>query len=94
MELRRWMLKAAIALEIGDKGLVRDHRFVTALGHHGEIVQVRQWTGPPESKSLKTPITISTAAKGKIAPTEASVIPRDAVRERRGVNTAATVMST
>ena len=34
------MLKGSIALEVGDESVVRDYRFVAALGHNCEIVQV------------------------------------------------------
>lgn len=40
VELRQWILKRAIALELGEKGVVRDDRLFSALGDYREIVQI------------------------------------------------------
>ena len=40
VELRHWMLKGSIALEVGEESVVRDDGLVAALGYDGEIFQV------------------------------------------------------
>ena len=40
VELRHWMLKDSITLEVGEECLVRDDGLVAALGYDGEIFQV------------------------------------------------------
>lgn len=40
VELRHWMLKRAIALEIGEKAVVRNDGLVSAFGDYREIIQI------------------------------------------------------
>ena len=40
VELRHWILKRAITLEVGEESVLRDHGLVSAFGYDGKIVQI------------------------------------------------------
>jgi len=40
VEVRHWILKGSIPLQLGEESVVRDHGFVAAFGDDGEIGQI------------------------------------------------------